>query len=125
MTTSPSGRKPFEDAPTLTLPVKGPGGTAVGLPLTTLGADPEARVPFVFGHEIARGGMGSIIEADDKKLGRKIAVKVMLLEAHADDAQRQRASWCRRPPCSADWNIRTLSPSMISVSTQSGSFTTR
>ncbi len=79
-----------EDVPTLTLPMKGPGHAVVMTPLTTLGADPEARVPFVFGHEIARGGMGSIIEADDKKLGRKIAVKVMLLETHADGAQKQR-----------------------------------
>ena len=59
-------------------------------PLNASGADPDARVPFVFGNEIARGGMGSIIEADDKKLGRKIAVKVMLLESDADDAQKQR-----------------------------------
>jgi serine/threonine protein kinase len=63
---------------------------AVEVPLTALGADPKASVPFVFGNEIARGGMGSIIEADDKKLGRKIAVKVMLLESAAEGGQKQR-----------------------------------
>ncbi len=63
---------------------------AVEAPLTALGADPRAGVPFVFGNEIARGGMGSILEADDKKLGRKIAVKVMLLESDPDAAQKQR-----------------------------------
>lgn len=53
-------------------------------------AHPDARVPYEFGHEIARGGMGSVLEAQDCKLGRKVAVKVMLSELDADAAQQQR-----------------------------------
>jgi eukaryotic-like serine/threonine-protein kinase len=55
-----------------------------------LAANPHARVPYVFRNEIARGGMGSILEADDCKLGRSVAVKIMLSELEADEAQKQR-----------------------------------
>jgi serine/threonine protein kinase/Flp pilus assembly protein TadD len=54
------------------------------------GANPDAPVPFVFGDEIARGGMGSILKAEDCKLGRTIAVKIMLSEIDADEDQKQR-----------------------------------
>jgi serine/threonine protein kinase len=54
------------------------------------GANPAAPVPFVFGKRIAQGGMGAILEADDCKLGRKIAVKVMLSEAGVSEEQKQR-----------------------------------
>ena len=48
-------------------------------------------MPYVFRNEIARGGMGSILlEADDCKLGRTVAVKIILSELSADHAQRQR-----------------------------------
>jgi serine/threonine protein kinase len=50
-----------------------------------LGAD-----NYQIGHEIARGGMGSVLEAHDAKLDRTVAVKVMLLEANADARMRQR-----------------------------------
>ncbi|MEM7601402.1 MAG: serine/threonine-protein kinase, partial [Verrucomicrobiota bacterium] len=53
-------------------------------------ANPDSPVPFIFGQHIARGGMGAILEADDCKFGRKIAVKVMLSEADSDDEQRSR-----------------------------------
>jgi len=54
------------------------------------GANPDAPMPFVFGDEIARGGMGSILKADDCKLGRTIAVKIILSELNADEDQKQR-----------------------------------
>lgn len=43
-----------------------------------MGADPDSREPFHFGRCIAKGGMGLILEGEDRKLGRTIAVKVML-----------------------------------------------
>ncbi len=54
------------------------------------GANPDAEVPFVFGRRIAQGGMGAILEASDCKLGRTIAVKVMLSEAGCSEEQKQR-----------------------------------
>ena len=40
--------------------------------------------------EIARGGMGSILEAEDRKLHRTVAMKVMLMEANAGEDNRER-----------------------------------
>ncbi len=54
------------------------------------GANPDAHVPFIFGRRIAQGGMGAILEAEDCKFGRKIAVKVMRLDSGASEEQRQR-----------------------------------
>jgi len=53
-------------------------------------ANPDAEVPFVFGDQIAKGGMGAIHEADDCKMGRKVAVKVMLPEASQSTEQHLR-----------------------------------
>ena len=58
--------------------------------LSVLGANPAAAVPFIFGRRIAQGGMGAILEASDCKLGRTIAVKVMLSEAGFSEEQKQR-----------------------------------
>ncbi len=55
-----------------------------------VGANPDASVPFVFGRRIAQGGMGAILEASDCKLGRTIAVKVILSEVECSDDQKQR-----------------------------------
>lgn len=57
---------------------------------SVLAANPDAAVPFVFGAEIARGGMGSILKAEDCKLGRAIAVKIMLSELNLEESQQQR-----------------------------------
>lgn len=54
-----------------------------------LGANPDSAVPFVFGRQIAKGSMGAILEGNDCKLGRQIAVKVML-EARASGEQARR-----------------------------------
>ena len=45
---------------------------------------------YQIGSEIARGGMGSILEAEDCKLKRTVAIKVMLLDASTDTSTRQR-----------------------------------
>ena len=55
-----------------------------------MGANPAAPVPFIFGRRIAQGGMGAILEASDCRLGRTIAVKVMLSEAGLSEEQKQR-----------------------------------
>ena len=45
--------------------------------------------PYIPGREIARGGMGAILSAHDQKLGRSVAMKVML-RADASVEERQR-----------------------------------
>ncbi len=45
---------------------------------------------YRLGPEIATGGMGSVLEAEDAKLGRSVAIKVMLLEGNADEVMRRR-----------------------------------
>lgn len=67
-----------------------PGGTIeLGAPVAV---SPVTLPPeeYHVGGEIARGGMGSILEAEDRKLGRKVAMKVMKLEASASDYARTR-----------------------------------
>jgi len=64
-----------------------PGAPSTG---SFSGADPDSPVPFVFGQRIAQGAMGAILEADDCKFGRKIAVKVMLAEAGMSEEQKLR-----------------------------------
>jgi serine/threonine protein kinase len=64
-----------------------PPGAAAAKPAN---ANPDAPVPYVFGGEIARGGMGCILETEDCKLGRKVAVKIMLWEMGVSDEQKQR-----------------------------------
>jgi serine/threonine protein kinase/WD40 repeat protein len=57
----------------------------VGMDEPPLGAD-----NYQIGGEIARGGMGSILSAEDSKLKRTVAVKIMHLDASVDDSARQR-----------------------------------
>ena len=57
--------------------------------VAVLGANPDSTVPIVFGRRIAKGGMGEILEGSDCKLGRQIAVKVML-DARASVEQARR-----------------------------------
>jgi len=45
---------------------------------------------YAVGAEIAHGGMGSVLRAEDRKLGRVVAMKVMRLESAASDARRAR-----------------------------------
>lgn len=62
------------------------------------GPDPEPPIAepatgadnYQVGRELARGGMGSVMEARDGKLGRTVAVKIMLQDADADPVMRQR-----------------------------------
>ncbi|HRK13290.1 MAG TPA: serine/threonine-protein kinase [Prosthecobacter sp.] len=59
-------------------------------PVSASSANPDSPVPFIFGRRIAQGGMGAILEASDCKLGRTIAVKIMLSEAACSEDQKQR-----------------------------------
>lgn len=56
--------------------------------------DPSPPLPGVenyqLGAEISTGGMGSVLEAHDGKLDRTVAIKVMLLDADASPAMRER-----------------------------------
>jgi hypothetical protein len=76
---------------TIALP-PAPGGTIVLGGTPSKSSAPVTLPPedYHVGGEIARGGMGSILEAEDRKLGRKVAMKVMKLEASASDYARTR-----------------------------------
>lgn len=77
---------PTKQSPQTEPPAVSPAQPSVG----PAPANPDAPVPFVFGKRIAQGGMGAILEAEDCKLGRTIAVKVMLDERDKDEAAKQR-----------------------------------
>ncbi len=56
-------------------------------------ASPTILLPaqsYVVGKEIAHGGMGSVLHAQDTKLGRDVAMKVMRLSAAASEEARSR-----------------------------------
>lgn len=73
----------FDDATIITTP---PSRAVCGtMTEPSAGAD-----NYKVGSEIARGGMGSILEAEDCKLKRVVALKVMLLDASTDASTRQR-----------------------------------
>ncbi len=69
-----------------------PSGTSsrAAAPVADSGANPDAPVPFVFGRRIAQGGMGAVLEAQDCRIGRTIAVKVMLSASTMDEERRKR-----------------------------------
>ncbi|MEQ1850258.1 MAG: serine/threonine-protein kinase, partial [Chthoniobacteraceae bacterium] len=101
----------FHDAPTLIAPLDatmllpepaGEDATIVSAPahggMAMLGHTPAKQgapvtLPeesYAVGGEIARGGMGTVLEAEDRKLGRKVAMKVMRLDASASEDARSR-----------------------------------
>lgn len=45
---------------------------------------------YLVGDEVARGGMGSVLQAEDRKLKRTVAVKVMMQDADASPAMHLR-----------------------------------
>lgn len=59
-------------------------------PRKLLHPDPDQPQSIVFGPCIAAGGMGAILEGDDRKLGRKVAVKVMRLDRSSGQERRER-----------------------------------
>ena len=48
------------------------------------------RDDYVLGEEIARGGTGYILEAEDTKLKRTVAGKLMVFESGTDDGIQRR-----------------------------------
>ncbi len=82
-------REAHRSAPTLDLPrvqLRGEGsGQSIGR--ESHGVVPRVRVDrYALSGEIARGGMGAIIKAHDKEIGRDLAIKV-LLETHKDSSE--------------------------------------
>src|SRR3954465_9700725 len=71
--------------PNCTLDVSVPAAPGAAAPRLTLSAE-----AYAVGREIASGGMGSILEAEDRKLGRVVAMKVMRLDGSASEAARVR-----------------------------------
>ena len=51
---------------------------------------PPEEENYGIGPQLARGGMGSVLVAEDRKLGRKVALKAMSLDAWADETHRRR-----------------------------------
>ncbi len=75
-----------DDDPPPTIRVTPPAPAAVtGMNEPPLGAD-----NYRIGPEIARGGMGSVLQAEDGKLKRTVAIKVMHLDVDVDPAMRRR-----------------------------------
>ncbi len=55
------------------------------------GTPPSAGAEnYVLGAEIARGGMGYILEAEDTKLKRTVAAKLMIFDSDTDEGMKQR-----------------------------------
>jgi serine/threonine protein kinase len=52
-------------------------GTAVGRLVRALRAPDLSETRYVLGAQVGRGGMGSVWEAEDPALGRKVAIKVL------------------------------------------------
>jgi serine/threonine protein kinase/WD40 repeat protein len=74
-------------------PRRTPQATAAGEPSRGAAKNAPVTLPdetYAVGGEIARGGMGSILEAEDRKLRRKVAMKVMRIEASASEDARGR-----------------------------------
>lgn len=77
----------MNDAEPSSIPPIPPPTSAPSGKMTT---PPLGAENYQVGQPIACGGMGSILEARDYKLNRSVAIKVMLLDAHADEGLRRR-----------------------------------
>jgi predicted Ser/Thr protein kinase len=63
---------------------------------------------YQIGREIGRGGMGIVYEADDERLGRKVAVKVLHTGAESDERKRRFAQEARAASALNHPNIITI-----------------
>ena len=60
------------------------------VPVTTGGEPALGSANYHLGREVARGGMGCILEAEDRKLARTVAAKAVMLDSDMDEATKQR-----------------------------------
>jgi len=63
---------------------------------------------YQIGREIGRGGMGIVYEADDERLGRKVAVKVLHAGPESDERKRRFAQEARAASALNHPNIITI-----------------
>src|SRR3954471_954287 len=63
---------------------------------------------YQIGRELGRGGMGIVYEADDERLGRKVAVKVLHVDTDNDDRKRRFAQEGRSASALNHPNIITI-----------------
>ncbi|HRK14457.1 MAG TPA: serine/threonine-protein kinase, partial [Prosthecobacter sp.] len=56
----------------------------------TGGEPAQGSANYHLGREVARGGMGCILEAEDRKLARTVAAKAVLLDSDMDEGTKQR-----------------------------------
>src|SRR4051794_8200333 len=68
------------------------------------------RLPsrYLLGREIGRGGMGIVYEADDNRLGRKVAIKVLHTGTESPDRKRRFAQEARAASALNHPNIVTV-----------------
>jgi len=60
------------------------------VPVTGGGEPALGSANYHLGREVARGGMGCILEAEDRKLARTVAAKAVMLDSDMDEATKQR-----------------------------------
>ena len=63
---------------------------------------------YQLGREIGRGGMGVVYEADDERLGRKVAVKVLHAGQDSDERKHRFAQEARAASALNHPNIITI-----------------
>ena len=63
---------------------------------------------YQVGRELGRGGMGIVYEADDERLGRRVAVKVLHAGADSDERKRRFAQEARAASALKHPNIITI-----------------
>src|SRR4051812_34558225 len=69
---------------------------------------PHLPSRYLIGRELGRGGMGVVYEADDERLGRKVAVKVLHPGPESADRRRRFAQEARAASALNHHNIITV-----------------
>src|ERR1043165_751957 len=91
----PTDKVEIKEPPTLVTPAKGsprvrPSGGSIPPPIPRAGSiavedPPKTSGPYAFGEVIGRGGMGEVLLAHDRRIGRDVAVKRLRASAPSED----------------------------------------